>query len=295
MSTLERDRLRWESAGHDWPNHHLSRFVTAGDVRFHVQVAGDGPALLLLHGAGGSSHSWARILPRLAQSFRVVVPDLPGHAFSSALPPERTGPAELTTAVTHLLDAVAIEPTGIVAHSAGAAVAVCFVADGAVKPERCAFLAPSLSRPPRTGPPFLQELMAPLLRTGRAADFAALLARPFVVNGLLRSTGSIVPPESAALYRLLTANPAHVGSVLRLLTTWDPEAIEALLPDFAVPTLVLAGRKDGWIPLSQVRDVVREMPDADLRVLDGVGHLFHEEDPDRVLGELSGWFPGGSP
>jgi magnesium chelatase accessory protein len=258
-------------------------------VRFHVQVAGDGPALLLLHGAAGSTHSWARILPRLAQSFRVVAPDLPGHAFSSALPPERSGPAELTTAVARLLDAVAIQPTGIVAHSAGAAVAVCLFEDGAVKPARCAFLAPSLSRPPRTGPAFLQGLMAPLLRTDRVAELAALLGRSFITKALLDSTGSRVPAESASIYRLLTGNPAHIGAVLRLLSQWDPEGVEALLPGFSVPTLVLAGAEDGWIPRSTVERVASELPEAELRVLEDLGHLAHEEAPDRVLGELLPW------
>ena len=289
MNSLESERLRWESHGHDWPNRHLSRFVTAGDVRFHVQLAGDGPDLLLLHGAAGSTHSWARILPRLAQSFRVVAPDLPGHAFSSALPPERSGPVEVTTAVARLLDAVAIEPTGIVAHSAGAAVAVCLVSEEAVEPERCAFLAPSLSRPPRAGPAFLQELIAPLLRADRVAELAALFGRSFITKALLKSTGSRVPAESASIYRRLTGNPAHIGAVLRLLSQWDPEGVEALLPGFSVPTLVLAGAEDGWIPRSGVERVVSDMADAELRVLEGVGHLAHEEAPERVLAELVPW------
>lgn len=289
MSSIETERLRWESHSQTWPNHSWSRFVETQDVTFHVQIAGDGPSLLLLHGAGGSSHSWAHILPRLAQSFRVVAPDLPGHAFSTALPPRRSGPVELTTAVAHLLDAVATKPTGIVAHSAGAAVAVCLVSEGAVKPERCAFLAPSLSRPPRTGPPFLQELMAPLLRGERVAELAALLARPFIVKGLLKSTGSDVPAASASIYRQLTGNAAHIGGVLSLLSQWDPEGVEALLPTFDVPTLVLAGARDGWIPQSMVEGVVSSLPDAELRVLKGLGHLAHEEDPGRVLGEVLPW------
>lgn len=300
MNSLESERLRWESHGPEWPNRHLSRFVTAGDVRFHVQVAGDGPDLLLLHGAAGSTHSWARILPRLAQSYRVVAPDLPGHAFSSALPPERSGPVELTTAVTRLLDAVAIQPTGIVAHSAGAAVAVSLVEDlqtaphteGAVKPERCVFLAPSLSRPPRTVPPFLQKLIAPLLRTDRVAELAALLGRSFITKALLESTGSSVPAESASIYRRLTGNPAHIGAVLRLLSQWDPEGVEALLPGFSVPTLVLVGAEDRWIPTSMIERTLAELPNAELRVLEGLGHLAHEEAPDRVLGELLPWLEG---
>ena len=41
---------RWDVEGRDWPNRAASRFVDAGQLRWHVQVMGEGPVLLLLHG-----------------------------------------------------------------------------------------------------------------------------------------------------------------------------------------------------------------------------------------------------
>ena len=82
-------RLGWERDGSDWPNRRHSRFVDAAGLRWHVQCAGAGPSLLLLHGTGAATHSWRDVLPRLATRFRVVAPDLPGHGFSSA--PEDRG------------------------------------------------------------------------------------------------------------------------------------------------------------------------------------------------------------
>ena len=75
--------LDWDRDGRQWPNREFSRFVLADRVRFHVQVAGSGPVLLLLHGTGASTHSWRKLLPLLHEQFTVVVPDLPGHGFSS--------------------------------------------------------------------------------------------------------------------------------------------------------------------------------------------------------------------
>ena len=46
------DRLKWERDGTDWPNRAYSRFVNAGGLYWHVQVMGDGPVLLLIHGTG---------------------------------------------------------------------------------------------------------------------------------------------------------------------------------------------------------------------------------------------------
>ena len=49
------DRPTWEHDGRDWPNREHSRFVTAAGLRWHVQVAGQGPDLLLVHGTAAAT------------------------------------------------------------------------------------------------------------------------------------------------------------------------------------------------------------------------------------------------
>jgi len=46
------NHLSWERDGRDWPNRAFSRFIEAGGLRWHVQVMGQGPVALLLHGTG---------------------------------------------------------------------------------------------------------------------------------------------------------------------------------------------------------------------------------------------------
>ena len=79
---------RWAVDGRDWPNRAQSRFVTAGRLRWHVQVFGaeEAPMLLLLHGTGAATHSWRAVAPLLAADFRVVAIDLPGHGFTTGRP-----------------------------------------------------------------------------------------------------------------------------------------------------------------------------------------------------------------
>lgn len=291
MNSLESSRLRWESDGIAWPNRGASRFVSVSGLRTHVQIMGQGPDLLMLHGAGGSSHSWAALLPTLSRSFRVVVPDLPGHAFSEALPPGRVSLSGLATAVTGILDAVGARPTGIVAHSAGAAVALRLILDGTVQPEAWAALAPSLVRPSRGAPPpFIQNLLAPALRSAGIVRMSAALARRRgVVDTLLRSTGSQVPPASREIYRRLTGNPAHLGAVLDLMSAWTPEVLASHFPDVLVPGLILVAAEDGWIPSDEILRPAAAIPSAQVRFLRGLGHLAHEEAPGRVLGLLLPW------
>ena len=82
-----------------WPNRESSRFVDCDGLRWHVQRAGRGPDLLLLHGTGSATHSWAGLLPRLATRFRVIAPDLPGHGFT----PAPRDPVEMADAMAALL------------------------------------------------------------------------------------------------------------------------------------------------------------------------------------------------
>ena len=78
--------LDFQTDGADWPNREASRFVKAAGMRWHVQVMGQGPALLLLHGTGSSTHSWRDVMPLLATRYTVIAPDLPGHAFTNPAP-----------------------------------------------------------------------------------------------------------------------------------------------------------------------------------------------------------------
>jgi len=96
-------RLDWLRDGRDWPNRSSSAFVRAGGLSWHVQTAGEGDEILLLHGTGASTHSWRRLLPMLARERRVISPDLPGHAFTDALPYSRLNLPGMAEAVGHLL------------------------------------------------------------------------------------------------------------------------------------------------------------------------------------------------
>jgi pimeloyl-ACP methyl ester carboxylesterase len=64
------------------PIHLTSSYIQAAGMRWHVQRAGSGPALLLLHGGASSTHTWRDLLPMLAQHYSILAVDLPGHGKS---------------------------------------------------------------------------------------------------------------------------------------------------------------------------------------------------------------------
>jgi len=276
------DRPDWEHEGRDWPNRVHSRFVTAGAVRWHVQVAGQGPVLLLLHGTGAATHSWRALLPLLAGQFTVVAPDLPGHGFTARGP--QTLPA-MAKAVAALLSELDLNPAIIVGHSAGAAVGLRMVLDGLVEATAVVGLSPALLPFPGLAAK-LFPTMAKLLFVNPFAPYIfARMAGPTreVARFMLKSTGSELDSNGVDCYARLFRKPAHIAGTIGMMASWDLEPLKRDLPKLKVPLLLIHGDGDTAIPLATAREAAALVPGSRLEVLAGLGHLAHEEAPDRVV------------
>ncbi|HTP74941.1 MAG TPA: alpha/beta fold hydrolase BchO, partial [Burkholderiaceae bacterium] len=213
-------RLSWPHDGARWPHREHSRLVQAGGLRWHVQVTeppgAAAPTLLLLHGAGASTHSWRGLLPLLAADCRVIAPDLPGHAFSEPLPPQRQSLTGMAQALGELLRALEVEPDAAIGHSAGAALMLRMALDGPLGAD-AALIGLNAALFPFEGLPGL--LYAPVARLfARSAlvpRFAAWRAKDLdAVRRLIASTGSMLDDEGVGWYARLLQCPGHVAGVL---------------------------------------------------------------------------------
>ncbi len=279
--------MNWDLAGRDWPNRAHSRFVTAAGLRWHVQVLGEGPVLLLLHGTGAATHSWRALAPLLARRFTVVAPDLPGHGFTAAPPAEGMSLPGMARRVSALLRALDLPPALVAGHSAGAAVAAQMAIDGLVAPAAImslnGALLPLAARESVLFPAAARLLASlPVLPwiVSRQASNQALVDR------MLAGTGSRVDPGDARLYARLFAQPRHVAAALRMMARWDLNAFD--IARLRVPLTLVAGERDGMIPPSAAREVATLLPGARLVLLPGLGHLAHEEDPARIAELIGG-------
>ena len=103
-----------------WPLSTLSRRVACRPHRWHVQETGTGPTILLIHGAGGATHSWRDVMPILAKQAHVVAIDLPGQGFTQAGTRARSGLNPTAADIAALCAQEGWSPAAIVGHSAGA-------------------------------------------------------------------------------------------------------------------------------------------------------------------------------
>ena len=288
------DAPDWARDGRGWPNAAASRFVKAGELTWHVQVAGAGPVLLLLHGTGAATHSWRDLLPLLTPHFTVVAPDLPGHGFTRGL--LRDGPTlpGVARAVAGLMGELQ-SPSLIVGHSAGAAIGLRMILDGMATPDAFVALSPALLPFPGLAAQLFPTLAKMLFLNPFAPHIFARMAGPTreVERFLRKSTGSAIDAAGVDFYARLFRKPAHIRGTISMMASWDLAPLKRDLTRLAVPVLMLHGERDAAIPIGKAREAAALIPDAAFEVLAGLGHLAHEEAPARVAGMILDGAGGG--
>lgn len=282
------DAPRWEREGRNWPNRAASRLVQAAGICWHVQVTGEGPVLLLLHGTGAATHSWRGLLPLLAARFTVVAPDLPGHGFTTAPPPHLLSLPGMAQAVALLLEALGLKPDLVAGHSAGAAILARMTLDGRIAPRAVvglnAALMPLQGMPGHLFSPvaklFARLPMVPWVFAWSAADRG-------VVEKLLRDTGSALDPAGVEFYARLVRRPGHVAAALGMMAHWDLAPLARELRRLPAPLVLVVGANDRTIPPADAGRVAALVPGARVVTLPGLGHLAHEEQPGQVADLLT--------
>lgn len=269
-----------------WPNNSYSRLVAQRPHRWHVQEAGTGPTILLIHGAGGATHSWRDILPDLARDCHVIALDLPGQGLTQNGARQRCGLDTMAEDISQLCQAQAWQPDVIIGHSAGTAIAL------RLSQKRLS---------PRGQPPIVIGLNAALghfkgvagwlfpvlakmlaLNPLTAGLFVRTVSAPGRIQSLIRSTGSDLDAAGMTLYERLIRDKAHVEATLMMMSQWRLDPLLRDLSQIQTPTILIAGLNDKAVPPEVSARAATVMPHADYVPLPSLGHLAHEEQPSLI-------------
>ncbi|EKE76073.1 alpha/beta fold hydrolase BchO [Oceanibaculum indicum] len=278
-------RLDWETEGHSWPYRQHSQFVTSGRLTWHLQFHGpaDAPLILLLHGTGASGHSWQRLVPLLAERYRLMIPDLPGHGFTTARGRTDLSLDGMAMALRALLDQLGLVPDTVIGHSAGGPIAI--VLSGMLDPPPRRVIGINGAYLPIRGNRIFSPLAKALFANPLSAAAFALLTRATPLAGnLLASTGSRINRESSDIYRRLMRMPGHVQGALGMMAAWDLGTLDDRMRKLDMPLILIAARDDPMVPDNNSRHVAKLTPHARLILTGHGGHLLHESEPAQVCG-----------
>jgi pimeloyl-ACP methyl ester carboxylesterase len=276
------------------------QFLTVDGQLIHAHVEGDGPDVVLIHGASGNTRDFTFALTRaLARDYRVIAFDRPGLGwserasgnFGGAFNPRSESPREQARFLQAAADQLGVTRPVVLGHSYGGAVA----------------LAWGLERPSDTG--------ALVLVAGVALPWPGRLDPMYRVTSSRIGAATVVPlitafaPEARvqqAVAGIFAPNPVppgylrHVGAGLTLRRESfraNARQVNALRPhmvdmerDYArltMPVEILHGTADTIVPASiHAEPLARRLPDARLTLLEGIGHMPHHAAPEAVIAAI---------
>ncbi len=243
-----------------------------------VQDSGprDAPAILLLHGFGASLQAWDDWAPALEKNLRVLRIDIPGFGLSGPAVNQDYSDAADVARVIALLDQLGVQQVIIAGHSMGGRIAWNLAAAHPERVSKLVLLSPD-------------GFPDPNAKSDKTYEVPALLGLlPYSLPQWALRVGGVAPafaddsqltPQMMQRYHDMMLAPGVRTALLERMRQTRNSNPVVRLQSIKIPTLLLWGEKDAFIPLSNAQDYLKAMPQARLVTLPGVGHVLHEEAP----------------
>lgn len=268
-------------------------FAEIGDVATRYYQAGEGPPLLLIHGAGMSADVWLRNIPFLASKFTVFAPDLLGHGFTDSGEPSDGAPhPALLRHLTAFVDHMGLGCFGAVGSSFGALIAGLLHLQMPHRVGRLVFASSgSIMNDGTDGGAGVGAAYRNGLRAMQNPTSDVCLARMTEIF----QDPSRIPPELVFMQMTMFARPGALDAYDRRfrgmmdIAACAPFRLAHRLEAVSAPVLLIWGGDDARGRLEATRAAVGRFPNGRMVLLPNCGHHPHMEHPER-FNELVGDF-----
>ena len=258
---------------------HRSKFIDVGGVRAHIRDQGnpEGVPIVLIHGSLGSLHMWEGWARELGKQARLISVDLPGHGLTGAWPRDEYTIEAYADFMEVLVDALNLDRFVLVGHSMGGAVAWTFAA---TRPDRVSqlILVDAAGYPREGGEAPLMTRLARLPVLGDIGIYfkPERLVRRSLVDSY--ADPAMVSPERVKRAAELQRFPGNREATLQRARTQEP-LDPTPLKRLDVPTLIIWGGRDRWVPPADAFRFQGDIKGAKLEIFEALGHNPMEEDP----------------
>ena len=271
----------------------IGKFVEVEGTRLHVLDVGQGPAVVLIHGASGNLHDFkSSIVDELAKTYRVLAFDRPGLGYSDPKAgPDWCGPDCQARLIHGAVASLGISKAVVLGHSWGGAVAMAYGLDYPDEVQGVVDLSGATH--PWTGPTSWLNTLPSIPVAGPIA--VNLLLAPlshFLVEPSIVATFRPNPPTAdyrklGAVDLILRGNNFSTNA-LNSVNLRQFNAVQAKrYPDFKPRLIILTGADDPIVPSwNHAQRLKAQLPDAELIELPGIGHMPHHIAPDQVIGAI---------
>jgi len=244
------------------------RNISIGNLNINYKIAGEGPAILVLHGWGGSSDSWIRVQKLLEMAgFKVVIPDFPGFG-KSVTPPVPWGIKEYTDFVVKFSENLNLQSFFLLGHSFGGRIAIKLAADYSEK-IKSLILCDSAGIKPK--PSIKTRIIFEISRIGNAI---------FSPKHLIRFRD-----WARNMFYISLRNKDYIKAKGVMRETIIKVLEEDLLPDLGkikTKTLIVWGSVDKMVPLKYTSVFKEKIEGARIEIMPKIGHSPHLEAPEKL-------------
>ncbi len=260
-----------------------SEIIEIEDIKIHYKDEGQGPVLILLHGVCASLHTWDGWTARLKDRYRIIRLDIPGFGLTGPAPDKSLyRKEEAVRLFEEVVDEMKLEKFYLAGNSLGGYIAWNYTLKHPDKVERLILVdSVGFSQPL---PGLLAFASNPLVR-----PFARFTMPRFLFDNAVEQVygdKSKVNQELKDRYFDLAMREGNKGSYIDVFTEMrrlcNDENLSQGIKDIKVPTLVMWGTKDEWIPFKYFENWKKELPGAKFIQYEGAGHTPMEEMPDET-------------
>ena len=261
-----------------------ARFIEVEGVRVHAHAAGEGPAVLMLHGALDSLQVWDGWAAHLVADYHVIRIDIPPFGLSDPMPDGDYDADHFIPVFSGVLDAYGVDRATVVGNSLGGYLAAYYAAHAPARVEALALISPAAYPQPLPG----------VLRLAAMPVFGSLFEvatpRALVRRSMRSMYGDPQRLSDEAVQRRFDmirapGNRQAARDVIRLMAEMRDEE-PVWISRITQPTLLIWGEEDAWVPPELAQRWLDDLEDGRLVLYPSVGHLAMEEIPETSVAEF---------
>jgi pimeloyl-ACP methyl ester carboxylesterase len=269
-----------------------SFFLMVDGENIHVKMRGEGEPIFLIHGSFSSLHTWEAWENELSPFFMTISMDLPGHGLTGPDALKRYGIEDYSKLVFGIADQLDLKEFHIAGNSMGGGVALKMASDHPDRILTLTLIDSSGARPKSKSDTTQSKSYnsgAWIFKVAQNPIFNNLLLKctPKFVFGLnlkqvFYDNTKITDKMLTRYYELLRMEGNRQATLDRL-TTRKPYEVD--FEKLNMPVLIMWGKNDNWIPLSNGERLAEAIPGSKLKVFENAGHVPMEEIPTETVSE----------
>ena len=256
-----------------------SKFMELDGRKIHYRDEGEGEVIVLIHGTGASLHTWQAWAEKLRENYRVIRLDLPAYGLTGADPQKRYTSKDYVDLIDSFLTQLNVKKFHIGGNSLGGLVAWLYTTYHQEKVEKLLLLDPS-GFPFDTTPMVIKLAKTPVLNI----FIRYFTPKAFIEKNLkeVYYDEERISQETVDRYYDLTLFENNRQAFIDR-SYIEREDYTNRIKTIKVPTLILWGAEDAWIPVSDAAKFKAALPQAVVKIMPATGHVPMEERPEESL------------